>query len=428
MRKVDNIKQRLFFSLHNRIGIFLGLVALILFLTAPAKADDQYPKLSVKGFGTIGYTYSDTDQIGFYRDRTQTQEVKKALEVSTDSRLGVQLDLQINDFWQASTQFIVRDHAGDFFEQNLDWAYLRWHLTEDVSVRFGRMGVDSFLLSDYRNVGYAYPWMRPPHEFYTNIPISHFDGIDIKKTMSLEDGYLSVKAHAGYTATNLSEEYADLELEGPIAGLNIVYESGNWRTRAGYTYIRQVKEIQLQTLISAINDPVNNFVIPDINKLTPLLSVKNRNLHFMSLGTAYDDGTWLIHTEASYIDTQDRFNPDVASAYFSIGRRISKFTLYTVYGISHSFQKKVTVPDALFPVPALIKLQQSVDAVINDNGTDEQSLSVGLRWDFHPQVAFKAQWSHYWLADDGAALWQKPESREIPDNVNVISFGFDFIF
>jgi len=427
MKAINIIKNTRYDRRIKKISFFC-FTFLISLIATVVEAEDQYPAFSVKGFGSIGYTRTDTDQIGFYRNRTQTQEAKKSLEISTDSRLGIQLDVDISKSLQASTQFILRDHAGDFLEQNLDSVYLRWYLTEDTSIRLGRMGADSFLLSDYRNVGYAYPWMRPPHEFYSNIPITHYDGIDVTKFLSLGNNYLSLKAFAGYTSTNLSEEYANLELEGPIAGANIVYESENWRTRVGYTYIRQVKEIQLQTLRAAINDPLTNSVIPGISDLTPLLSVKDSNLHFISLGTTYDDGTWLVHTEASYIDTQNIFNPDVASAYLSIGRRFSTLTLYTLYGISHSFHKKHKVPDVRFPVPALIALQQATDSAINDNGTDEQSLSLGLRWDLHPKVAFKAQWSHYWLADDGASLWQKPASRKIPDNVNVISFGFDFIF
>jgi hypothetical protein len=243
----------------------LNIVKFLLLTTLPslsfiAIADENYPTWSVKGFGSFGFTRADTDKIGFYRNRTQTQEAKKSLEIATDSRLGVQLDIDLNDNWHITTQFIARDHAGDFLEQNLDWAYLRWYPNEDTVVRAGRMGFDAFLLSDYRNVGFAYPWMRPPHEFYANIPITHYDGIDIRKSLSLDHGLVSLKAYAGYTSTQLSEEYYDTELEGPMAGANIVYETGSWRLRAGYTYIRQVLDIDTQDLKLKINDATNNFL------------------------------------------------------------------------------------------------------------------------------------------------------------------------
>ncbi len=150
----------------------------------------------------------------------------------------------------------------------------------------------------------------------------------------------------------------------------------------------------------------------------------------MSLGTSYDDGTWLVHAEASYMDTegQELFNPDTASAYLSIGRRFSNVTLYSLYGVSHSFQTKTEIPDPRFPDPRLLLIQQEVEERFNSQVINQQSLSIGLRWDFYPKVAFKAQWSHYWLGEDGDALWQRDVGVDTPENVNVMSFGIDFIF
>jgi hypothetical protein len=406
------------------------LLTLLFLISSTSIADEAYPNWSIKGFGSLGLIRSDSNKIGFYRNRTQTKEVNKSLDITTDSRLGVQLDVDLTDSWHITSQFIARDHAGDFLEQNLDWAFLRWYPNEDTVVRAGRMGFDAFLLSDYRNVGFAYPWMRPPHEFYAIIPITHYDGIDIRKSLSLEHGLVSLKAYAGYTSTQLSEEYYNTELEGPMAGANIVYETGSWRLRTGYTYIRQVVDIDTRSLKLQINDTTNNFLFPNLNQLAPLITFKDSNIHFMSLGTSYDDGTWLVHAEASYMDTegQELFNPDTASAYLSIGRRFSNVTLYSLYGVSHSFQTKTEIPDPRFPDPRLLLIQQEVEERFNSQVINQQSLSIGLRWDFHPKAAFKAQWSHYWLGEDGDALWQRDVGVDTPENVNIMSFGIDFIF
>ncbi len=221
--KLSNITN--FLLSLNRFKHFVnfGVLALMLSISSTARANDNYPNWSIKGFGTLGFAYSDNDKLGFYRDRTQTQEVKKSLEIATDSRLGLQLDVDINDFWHITTQFIVRDHAGDFFEQNLDWAFLKWNPGNDYEIRAGRLGADAFLLSDYRNVGYAYPWMRPPHEFYANIPLTHYDGINIKKTLFLENGDLAFKLYGGYTSTKLSETYNNFDLDASFVGANILY-------------------------------------------------------------------------------------------------------------------------------------------------------------------------------------------------------------
>jgi hypothetical protein len=35
-----------------------------------------------------------------------------------------------------------------------------------------------FLTADYRKVGYAYPWVRPPVEGYDALPVTSSDGVD----------------------------------------------------------------------------------------------------------------------------------------------------------------------------------------------------------------------------------------------------------
>lgn len=421
-----------------------SVLALMIMASSTVEADDGYPSWSLKGFGSIGLARSDNETIGFYRNRTQNQEVNKSFEVATDSRLGLQLDVDINDDWHLTTQFVVRDHAGDFFEQNLDWAFIKWTPIEfdGYEVRVGRLGVDAFLLSDYRNVGYAYPWIRPPHEFYANIPLTHYDGIDVKKTFLFEEGELAIKFGGGYTATKLNDHYLNYDLEGPFLMANMVYTTGNWRSRIGYGYIWQNKEIKsddLSRLRTVLSDPISDFLIPHVSQLAPLAYVDDSYLQFMSIGTAYDDGTWLVHTEAAFVNEEEQqlVNTDAMSAYLSIGRRFSDVMLYSRYGILHGFHETV---DALDINPQLVGtplepviqgMTQEIASGFNKQQLEQQSLSVGMRWDVYQRIAFKAEWTHYWLGDNGqfASLWQYDDIEgTTPNHINLVSFGIDFIF
>ena len=102
--------------------------------------------------------------------------------------------------------------------------------------------------------------------------------------------------------------------------------------------------------------------------------------------------------------------------------------MYTLFGISHSFQKDIYIPSPALPIPELEQLQQVVDRVINKNGVDEKSISLGARWDVYPNIALKTQWSHYWLGANGTLFWEDNSSKEKAVQVNVLSFGIDFIF
>jgi len=395
---------------------------------AIANADEKSSRWSIKGFGSFGGAGLDTDRVGFLRNRTQTEAVDNGWGVATDSRLGVQFDVDVSESLHATVQWIARDHAGDFFEQNLEWAFLRWRPREDMDIRIGRLGLDTFLLSDYREVGYAYVWMRPPHEFYANIPLSHFDGVDFAQKFAVDDSFLTLKLQAGYSHSQLQTGLGVFTMDTPIIGMNILYEAGDWRLRAGYSYLRLLSDIDSQDLVNAVNNPALESVYPGVSGLASALSLKGTDLHFMSLGAAYDDGVWLAQAETSYIETGNAYVVDTASAYLSVGRRISEFTVYGLYGLSFSFNDRVDIPAPLVPAPPLLGLQQGLDQALNYNSIDQQSFSLGMRWDFYTNIAFKVQWTHFWFGDRGAALWAQDEPGNIPSQVNLWSVGVDFVF
>lgn len=408
--------------------LYYALACLIL-LTTDIRAEESSSRWSLSGFGTIGGIGTDTDSIGFYRNLSQTKDVDKSWGISTDSRLGLQLDFKANDKLQATAQWIARDHAGDFFEQNLEWAFLRWRPRNDIAIRAGRLGTDIFLLADYTNVGYAYPWMRPPHEFYSFSPVSHFDGIDITKRYHIDEGFLSLKLFTGYTQTAL--RLSDTLAKAPLTGGNLSYNSMNWQAKLSYTYIHILNKLGVDDddFVDVLSDPLINIVLPNVRELIPHLSINNLQMHFISLGGAYDDGTWLLQAEAAYTNSNSIFISSQASAYLSVGRRVADVTLYALYGVAQSFQSKIKVPDPIISDPRLQLFHDTLDTALNNNGTDEQSVSIGLRWDFYQNIAFKAQWSHFWLSSDSRShQWNKPLVDKSPTQVNVWSVGLDFIF
>ena len=385
---------------------------------------------SIKGFGTFGYIGTDTDTIGFRRSNTQSQDTTDSGGITTDSRLGVQLSVDINRSVHATVQWVARDISGDFFEQNLDWAFLRWNFTPTSTIRAGRLALDLFFLSDHRDVGYAYPWMRPPHEFYNNIALRHFDGFDFNHKIHFNDDTLSIKLFAGHSFNQIRSTLFSnsTDIKTPLVGGNVKFESQDWKVRAGYAYIQVINNLPTEKLFQTLNDPMVNMGIPGIKQVIPSFQLKGRSTHYYSLGGAYDNGSWITQAEISYMDTDTPLFPDAISSYLSIGKRISKVTVYSLFGISRSFQKTIHVPSPVIPSPQLQYLSHIMDRTINKNGIDEKSISLGARWDFHPNFALKTQWSHYWLGKNGTQFWQDSTLKDKSREVNVWSLGIDFTF
>lgn len=387
---------------------------------------------SFKAFGTLGAIGTDTSRIGFRRDFSQSKAATSDWGWATDSRLGLQLDADFNREWHAAVQWVARNHAGNFLEQNLEWAFIRWRPQDNLDVRVGRLGADAFLLSDYRNVGYAYPWMRPPHEHYSPLLPYHFDGSDIAWRLGLGEGYLTVKGYAGYNLTQIKATGAPVvDLEMFAFGGNLLYETGDWRARLGYAQVRPLsdplKDTWLGNLGAQLNNPLIQAAWPDARSIMARFAVEGRELHYASVGLAYDDGVWLAQAEAAYIPTNIQLLPTIASGYLSLGRRFGPVTVYSLLGIAESMSRHVRLPDPLLRVPALLDAKSGVEDAINGVGVDEKSVSLGLRWDVYENIALKAQWTHFWLGRKDHLFWLDPEPPT-PTQVNVWSFGMDFVF
>ncbi|MFM8332776.1 MAG: hypothetical protein ACKN9T_13910 [Candidatus Methylumidiphilus sp.] len=343
---------------------------------------------SFKAFGTLGAIGTDTDRISFVRDQSQTQGAGSDWGLSVDSRLGLQLDADFNNEFHAMVQWVARDHAGDYFEQNLDWAFLRWRPRDDLTLRLGRMAIDAFLISDYRNIGYAYPWMRPPAEFYGLFGIYHFDGADIAKRFNIGDGRLTVKGYAGHS--NESAAYG-VEYETLIFGGNLVYEIGDWRARVGYFQSQELINPLRQADINMLDDLAKRQIWPEIQSTVNYLRAPNKRTHFSSIGLAYDDGVWPVQAEAGYLDSEWPGFANRVNGYLSVGRRFGKLTTYSLYGFEQSLTRRLEIPQAPAQYPELIGLRNDINQGLN-RSVDQMSISLGVRWDVYHNIDLKAQW------------------------------------
>lgn len=402
----------------------------MVFATLTAYAMDDAPVWSFHGFGNFSASGTDTDRIGFRRDISQANGVTRSWGIYPDSRLGLQLDVDFNDSLHAGIQWVARNHVGDFFEQNLDWTYLRWRPAADLDVRIGRLGLDLFMLSDYRNVGYAYLWVRPPHEYYGNLSLYHFDGADISRKFTLGSGYLTLKGFGGHSylqSPTPGDQVVDQRFV--VAGASVVYEIDEWRFRLGYGYSQSLTEFLPRSLTDTLDSQTLNAVWPGARSLIGAFSVKGKETHFASAGLSYDDGVWVGQIEGAYENTDLEIYPSFASGYLSLGRRFGPVTPFVLLGISKTLNDSVQIPNLRVQVPALISLRNAVDGALNRNGINEKSVSLGLRWDVYENIAFKGQWSHFWLGQNGTQLWVEPlDAGPTPNEVNVFSISVDFIF
>lgn len=177
----------------RRLTLSLLICSFILFCTSETKAQEsKEPRFRLSGFGTLDVTSAGTKQVGYHNEFSHAGQFG-GVSIFSGSVAGLQLDADLLPKLSFTIQGIAKERTKQDLFNFLDWAFLRYQLTPNTVIRAGRMGIDLFMLSEYRNVGFAYLWAHPILEFYMPISLSHFDGFDLKYSRRIDPGFLEFK-------------------------------------------------------------------------------------------------------------------------------------------------------------------------------------------------------------------------------------------
>jgi hypothetical protein len=417
---------------------FLGAWSLLVLLALgniPAFAEEG---LRLSGFGTLGYAYDNKPDIAPARDINQLPKNGYATAPGwlVDSRLGVQLEYGVNQNIDLVGQLVLRDQFRADFDSSTELAYVSIRPQPQLDIRVGRINYDAFMMSDYRNVGYAYPWVRPPREFYGWTPIFSVNGIDgaysiLTDDFLADDARWRIKAQAGssgYSAPLGGKNGGyDFKTDN-LTALSVTRQSGSWRLKAAHSRYTKGGEIPLFTPLYQGLDSVVAAGIPLVSAeaadLRKNIAIEAK-ISYSTLGAAYDDGTWLVQGELGYSTSTVNAAQHGRMGYLSLGRRLGDWTPFVMLAAA--------VPDNDIRYATAnwgaynAKLRDPALNIINGTRIEQNTLSIGTRWDFSRQTALKLQWDRTTIQPSGFGLWWRapgsPTSR-----IDLLTATLDFMF
>ena len=200
----------------------------------------------VSGFLTTMVTQGSNDKDATYDYGVATKD----LEWDTrDNHVGLQFASSIDPKIDVTAQFIAR---GGFenYAMETDWAYIDYKALDNTKLRIGKYKVPQFIASDYQDVGYAYPWVRPPQDVYGTNPLISLNGIDLSYKANIYSSklFLDLFYGDGTHKTFVPPRTADLNPDVPAEykgasvsfdtkktrGIAIKYSAQTFTLRAGY--------------------------------------------------------------------------------------------------------------------------------------------------------------------------------------------------
>ena len=401
--------------------VALSLILVLSTQAAQAQISDT-PNLSLDGFGAVGVVHSDEGQADFASNILARRGAGHTSDWSAevDSRLGLQLTANLTPRLSSVVQVISEQRYDGTYKPTLEWANVKFDVTPDISVRAGRMVQSTFMSSEYRKVGYATPWVRPPLEVYRMIPVTNFDGLDASYrsrfgefTHTLRGTY--GKADARYRGGGTAEAREAM-------GLASTLEWGATTLFASYG--------QYRLTIEELNPFFDYFRLygPEGEAIADRYDVDDKRFQVISLGARYDPGDWFVMGEWARSDSQTLIG-DLRGWFVTGGVRIGAVTPYVTVArasVTSNLSDLGLSAGAFNPFAAGLNegLNQILEASARQN-----SLSLGARWDFAPNLALTAQYDHIDI-DDGSwgTLVNHQPDFEPGGTVNLFSLALDFVF
>jgi hypothetical protein len=374
----------------------------------------------------VGETHSSEDKADFTASIFQPNGAghTRSWSPEVDSLIGGQISARITPEFSAVVQVIAQQNYDGTFRPHLEWANIKYQFTPDLSVRIGRVELPTFLFSDTRKVGYTYPWVRPPIEVYSLLPITASDG-----------GGFSYRANLGdFTNTTQGSDVQSDTPQPDNRGTARARDSINFSNTTEYKSLTfRVSYQHAHLTIDSLDGFLDNFRMfgPQGVAIADKYDSDNKPVVTEVIGASYDPGHWFVISEWGHARL-DSFLGDNTGWYASGGYRAGQFTPYLTY--AHESAASNSDPGLTLTglPPAAAGFAAGLNAGLNallQAIPAQRTVSLGARWDFAKNVDLKAQFDHTRLGadSDGTLIDVQPGFRP-GGTVNLFSATVDFVF
>lgn len=311
---------------------------------------------------TLAYNSTDVD----FR-----QESLFALQVSGELTPGL----------DAVAQIVARG-ATDY-EADFSWAYLNWTPDDHWNLKLGRQRRAAFGYSDFLDVGYAYPWMRPPIAIYNRF-LTNFDGLSATYTRNFGDWRIDATWQGG--AFDGDAISAGTRIPMTADGYSAYAIDLGYQEWLSFRLHYATLDFGLLNASTVLGNDLRAAGQPDLARIIDLVEDP---AWFGQVGFKIDRWDWIIEGEV----VGQRISNSLAERdddwYLSVARRWGLFTPYVVYGQRRSQPDF----DLLARVSPSNPFFGRIRTLVLADESDDRFYSVGVRWDLRPNVALKADWT-----------------------------------
>lgn len=347
-----------------------SLLLMGLLSSSQALAADWTDRITIGGFASTNYNRTDSD-IPFNGAQDIGHDDKGSW---SGTRMGFNINADINKRFRFASQFFAS--KAEDFDLHIDWAFGDVTITDEINIRAGKIKFPVGLVNEYVQVGYTLPWINAPAVIYTEM------GPPNGPQMTRES-YTGVSALGNISA-------GDWTLGADLFGGEVALEGANVRELSGLNLTADWDDTLLFK-VSTYQGTMSGTSNPSMD------GAKHRVLMY---GVKADWNDIIFYAERGDVSMGNLAKMKANNWYTTVGYQIDDWLPHLTY--------------------------QRYEQGKGSSEEDLQSIvTLGLRWDFLPNVAFKTELSRI-TTDKGVGLFLQGSTP--PGTVNMIGFGLDTIF
>lgn len=345
--------------------------------------------VSISGFGTIGVLSTDKENFRFRTDMAQNKGAEKGeWPIEPLSKLGIQFDIVINDEWDIVSQFVYRQQDRQNLDSTTSLAFVRYKPNANWQIRAGRISPNVFQQSEVRDIGIAYMWTKVPTEVYGPVPVRNLNGAELSYFDYFGDAFFHASFLTGNTKSDFtSGAYRPIYFEDLI-GLSVSIESFDWTVAARYV------QATIDNSVTPFTEIVNNIKASEpiwlnATDFANRLSFKDKSISYGSVYGEYRFEHWQVSAELTTFESESLVINGTTSGYLNVAYPYEQHTFYATASFinsdGHEFDEQISQPQMIPEL--LVFTREALDFFdINQN-----TYSVGWRYDLSPQLAIKLQ-------------------------------------
>lgn len=410
-----------------------------------ARAADWTDMFQFHAYGTLDVVHSsqsDADFVSSFNEQPQGAGHTRSWSPDVDSKIAGQIDAHFTDKLSAVVQLVSENDQNSTwtgqpnprYRPSLEWANIKYNVTDDLNVRLGRMVLPSGMFSEYRNVGYSLQFVRAPDELYGQIPFTNMDGGQVSYAHHF--GSITNTVMGGY-GSNTIRTKAVGGAQARMAMLVDTVEIESFTVRAAAFAVKFKTPLGFGSLFTDFADvaalvPGGSDAANTANYLDSRYNTDHwGNVETYDLGVTYDPGQWFAMGEMSH-SVNTGLVGNSTSGFAVTGYRTHGVAPYVSYArliTSHLATPVIPVTGLPLPLAAYGSTINGLVAGLNASNQSQSTLATGVRWDFMKNFDLKVQYEYVRLDAGSTGMFVNDQPGFRPGSTaSVFTAGVDFVF